>query len=96
MPTHTTPLLIAIPGSCSLGDIKNVIRFHEAYFWKFKSAAVDGRLNKVTLVPFNGIPSDFSFAAESAKEPDATTEEWRGKLRYNGEELAVVVYRKSA
>ena len=89
-------LTIAIPGSCSLKDIKAVIRWHEGFLWKFKSSAIDGKLNLALLVASDFVPAEFEFSAESTMVPDGKTKEWSGKLRYNDAEQAVQVFRVTA
>lgn len=91
-PQNQDELVISIPGSTTLKDIKSVIRFHEGFLWKFKSNAVDGKMNKVSLVASDDVPLDFDFAPESAPKPAGKEEVWRGKLRYNWAEQTVVVY----
>jgi hypothetical protein len=93
MPPATPPLTIAIPGSCSLKDIKNVIRFHEAFLWTVKSVAVNGRLNVVTLDPSQTVPAELEIVSGGGAAPDGATQIWGGKLRYNGAEQPVVLYR---
>lgn len=90
---HATSLAIAIPGSCSLKDIKNVIRFHEAFLWKVKGVAVSGRLNVISLEASEGVPSDLDIVAGDGAVPIGATKIWNGKLRYNGNEQDVAIYR---
>lgn len=89
-------LIIPIPGSCTLKEIKNVIRFHEGYLWRLKDNTVEGKMNKVLLVPSPSVPTDFDFGAGDAKVSDGRTKEATFKLRYNGAEQSVVVFRVTA
>ncbi|WP_448481313.1 hypothetical protein [Pseudoxanthomonas mexicana] len=86
-------LTIVIPGSCTLKDIKNVIRFHEASLWVLDDLAVDGRMNKASFLPADDVPNDLEFLAETAPAPSDSTQVWSGKLRYNSSEQRVVLYR---
>jgi hypothetical protein len=87
--------IISIPGSCTLKEIKNVIRFHESFLWRFKSNTIDGKMNKTLLEASVDVPLEFDFAPEAAKAPEGKTEEWRGKLRYNSTEQTIALYRGS-
>lgn len=94
MPTQNQDqMIIPIPGSCTLTDIKNVIRFHEGYLWKFKGNTVEDRMNMAVMEPWPTVPPEFDFVATGAKLPDGKAKEWSGKLRYNGAEQTVVVHR---
>lgn len=86
-------LIIVIPGSCTLKDIKNVIRFHEASLWTLSDLAVEGRMNKASFLPADDVPNDLEFLAETASAPSDSTRVWSGKLRYNSSEQMVVLYR---
>jgi hypothetical protein len=97
MPTQNDDqLIIPIPGSCTLAEVRNVIRFHEGFLWKFKSNTVQDRMNMALMEPWSTVPPDFVFAAENAKLPEGKAKEWTGKLRYNGAEQTVVIHRDPA
>jgi hypothetical protein len=84
---------IAIPGSCALRDIKNIIRFHEASLWRLKDLVVDGRMNRAKFVPADDVPNDLEFVVDNSKAPANSTQVWKGKLRYNGVEQTIALYR---
>lgn len=94
-PNAADQTVIVIPGSCSLKEIKNVVRFHEAYLWKFDSSTVDGKMNKVVLTAAEDVPPDFDFAAATATVPAGKTKEWTGSLRYNGAEQQACLIRSA-
>lgn len=95
MANDSEELLISIPGSCTLKEIKNVIRFHEGYLWKFKSSKVQEKMNIALLVAWDKVPPTFEFAGASTSLPAGSSKEWSGKLRYNGSDQTVVVQRRS-
>ena len=92
-PKMLDQLVIPIPGSCALKEIKNVIRFHEASLWKLNDIVLDGRINMVTFVPADDVPNDLQFVAETAQAPANSTQVWKGKLRYNSAEQTITFYR---
>lgn len=92
-PKMLDQLVILIPGSCALKEIRNVIRHHEASLWELKVLAVDGLMNKATFVPADDVPNDLQFVAETAQAPANSTQVWKGKLRYNSAEQTIALYR---
>ena len=84
---------IPVPGSVSLKDLYNVIRFREGYTWKFKSAEIKDKMNRISFERFNDVPPDFKIVQQTAAPPEGGTEQWRGKLRYNDTDHDVVLYR---
>lgn len=92
-PKMLDQLVIPIPGSCALKEIKNVIRFHEASLWKLSDIALNGRINMATFVPADDVPNDLEFVANTAQAPANSTLVWKGTLRYNSAEQTIALYR---
>lgn len=84
---------IKVPGTCSLHELQNTIRKEEADFWKFRDMWVVGSLNAVVFDEWNGVPPDFELRKEGEPAPEAMEEQWRGKVRCDGEEIKAVLYR---